>query len=211
MTTTIRLAPADVALLRRVITWRRTAGVMWQSWAGTYYAPDSLTRVTADDDTGRWAVGIAQRDGLRQPWPLYTWHEPTTVTEAVDLLVALGILPAHLSSAYTAGVRALADQVYDQVLKPACDRYYRTVKASRTADVELKAWNVGYYCATSITIDHLADALDVAPPDWGAMYDMAQEAGVCGCGAPAGPTGVCGRCHAEIADEVTVGRRMEAP
>lgn len=94
--------PGDRALLTRVHRWLRRNG--WQAsmpgWSDGR-GRDATVRVT-------WAEGmvrVTRRDAAGL-WPQYPRVYPVdSVREAVDLLVAAGVLPAELSSAYQAGRR----------------------------------------------------------------------------------------------------------
>ncbi len=72
-------------------------------YAGGRYEVDDLTRAWFDEDE----ITVERRDYPGQPWPMWgTPYRFRTVTEGVDLAVALGLLPAEFSSAYRAGQAA---------------------------------------------------------------------------------------------------------
>jgi hypothetical protein len=94
-----RLAAADRLLLRSVLSWARASG--WRGWkpANGY----QWNRVDSNDEVW-WYYDADDRDA----WTLVTNVVPaeacvTSVAQAVDVLVALGILPSELSSHYRAG------------------------------------------------------------------------------------------------------------
>jgi hypothetical protein len=121
------LSPADFSLVRAVVTWRRqhahssmypraefSTNRGWGhflSWTEAYPAPLRARRKVAvevahygsDDpeDCPRQLRLTLDRPG--DTGREGTEIEPRTVTEAVDLLVAVGFLPARFSSAYRAG------------------------------------------------------------------------------------------------------------
>lgn len=105
-----RMTVAEIRLLRAIAQWRRAERVDFFLWSGAggvkhgYLSWDGPMpgewrgSVTfSRDEPGR--IGVT-RDYRRQS---YQWHEVASVGEAVDLLVALGYLPARFSSAYSAG------------------------------------------------------------------------------------------------------------
>lgn len=64
---------------------------------------DELTRASFDADE----ITVERRDRTDQAWPAWgTRYRFRTVTEAVDLAVALGLLPVEYSSAYDYGYEA---------------------------------------------------------------------------------------------------------
>jgi hypothetical protein len=112
----VRMTVAEIAVMREIVKWRKAEGVdFWRSRA----------------PLGEWAEWHIRRDGKRlavivehpktspvlgwgrdEYWVPITW-EPgiNTFTQAVDVIVALGFLPARFSSAYRAGwEEALEDE-----------------------------------------------------------------------------------------------------
>ncbi|QDY06128.1 hypothetical protein FJK98_02260 [Micromonospora sp. HM134] len=101
--------PTDRQLLAAVHRWARTHGwtVTWVGWANAGSASNATIAVAWDDtevtvyrrpltEVGRqWYVGV---DGH------HSRHPVASVRQAVDVLVALDVLPAELSSAYRAAV-----------------------------------------------------------------------------------------------------------
>lgn len=88
---------SDRRLLAAVHRWARTHGwcSQWSGWSDGY-GTDSTIRVG-------WAEGVVQvsrREG-RHGFPVWpTEYRVGSVVQAVDVLVALGVLPPFLSSAY---------------------------------------------------------------------------------------------------------------
>jgi hypothetical protein len=92
----------DRALLIRVNRWGRENG--WETgWSGpTWQSKDRLTGVDWEPDDK--AIKVSRRTSQRQLWPLFgPWHPVSSVREAVDTLVMLGVLPVEFSSLYAAG------------------------------------------------------------------------------------------------------------
>ena len=94
-----RMTVAEIALMREIVTWRRVNSYayvprMWYS--GGPEAPG----VAWDFAAGQ--VGVTPRLDLVQ----LQWHDVDSLTQAVDVLTALGYLPARFSSAYRAGWEA---------------------------------------------------------------------------------------------------------
>ena len=92
------MQPEDFALLRSLVEWRRANGwtlersdagyVQWTSrdgWSVDVYLPGGA-EMTVESATRRFGV----------------WY-PLTVTAAVDVLVAVGVVPPELSSVFRAG------------------------------------------------------------------------------------------------------------
>ena len=103
MTTDARLSVHDIALLRRVIAWARAEGWRW-TWAIT--GAHTFTHDT---------VGEVELSAQNRYLTAYCWSGPRqehfefwprSVAEAVDVLVALGILPPELSSQWNSGYDA---------------------------------------------------------------------------------------------------------
>lgn len=99
------LDPAQAAderrLLAAVSRWARRNGWRRGAWSG-WHSPDGLVDVWVDRD------GLAVRRYDRTPGagvPRTMVCAVASVREAVDLLVASGVLPVEFSSAYTAGAR----------------------------------------------------------------------------------------------------------
>lgn len=113
-----RLTTAEIGLLREISRWRRNHGVTyfqwrpgvgfgvlteWKCWSG----PDRDRRMAnltyepeRDSRAARLLVSADYyRDDFRE-------IPAATVTQAVDMLVALGYLPQRFSSAYQAGWHA---------------------------------------------------------------------------------------------------------
>lgn len=79
-------------------------GGAWQ------FEVNELTRASFDEDE----ISVYRRDRTDQVWPTWgTKYRFRTVTEGVDLAVALGLLPAEFSSAHDAGYRDGRDDYRD--------------------------------------------------------------------------------------------------
>lgn len=103
----------DLTLLREVISWARAEG--WRSrdrWPGDLVVTWSIGPDVELGVPGRYVGACAPDDADRcepdQVWQIFTERRDTqvyvnTVREAVDVLAALGVLPARFSCAYTAG------------------------------------------------------------------------------------------------------------
>jgi hypothetical protein len=115
------LTTEEIGLLREIARWRRANGVSFFQWRPgvgfgvfsewkKYVNRDESVNVSYEPDRSggeekRPRLLVARnyyRDEL-QVLPV------STITEAVDVLVALGYLPARFSSAYRAGWEARAD------------------------------------------------------------------------------------------------------
>ncbi len=91
------LSASDRRLLAEVHHWARVNG--WSPRSRGWTNPDDTTAVTWDE--GEVRVWRRQRPNLYPTWP--TMYPVESIRQAVDLLVALGILPAELSSVYAEG------------------------------------------------------------------------------------------------------------
>ena len=101
----------DRKLLADVHRWARTNGWTWNSawcWQNATYATEATLAVEWDLDAR--TVIVRRGDGVVfRP----TTYPADTVREAVDLLVAIGILPARFARAYQAGVTAGFDMALE--------------------------------------------------------------------------------------------------
>lgn len=118
---------SDRCLLAAINRWRRSASAAsptrWEaSWDGWWHTADRLTEVC-------WAPERVPDDVLEVVWRERRYGPErratipvTSVRQAVDVLVALGILPPRFASAYTAASSAgyvLTGFVRDQRGRPA--------------------------------------------------------------------------------------------
>lgn len=107
---TVRMTVREIALMREIVKWRKANRID--------YLPDHSRYLTAGGRTVAWTtldiswdkpmVGVspAYYASAGSPGMPYEWHCVHSFTEAVDLLAALGYLPARFSTAYLAGYRA---------------------------------------------------------------------------------------------------------
>ncbi|WP_346536991.1 hypothetical protein [Micromonospora sp. DPT] len=90
---------ADRQLLADVHRWARTNGWNWHEcwgWVNAPYASEATLAVEWDD---AGVLTIRRGPVVFRP----TRYDVDSVRQAIDMLVALDILPAHLSSQYQAG------------------------------------------------------------------------------------------------------------
>jgi hypothetical protein len=103
MTDTVTAPTADRKLLADVHRWARTYGwtsAGWRGWQNARYEDQATVAVRTNEAGFQvWRKPADAPHFTGQP----TEYPADSVRQAVDLLVALGILPAQLSSAYTAG------------------------------------------------------------------------------------------------------------
>jgi hypothetical protein len=105
MTERPRMTDAEVAVMRAIVRWRREMGIEYDHDGAAYVDPHG-PRVTWDYSNGP-EIGYT-----RSPRKSFQWIAVSTVAEAVDILVALGFLPARFSSAYREGLRDGYDRGY---------------------------------------------------------------------------------------------------
>lgn len=89
-------------LLTNVHRWAHTNGWHWHEcwgWVNAPYASEATVGVDWDPDVRTITVRRNDGSGIFRP----TTYPTDSVRQAVDLLVAVGILPAQFSSAYAAG------------------------------------------------------------------------------------------------------------
>ena len=70
------------------------------------------------------------------------------------------------------------DRLYDELLKPLVDRYYKSLQALASLPVgddmrATRSWQLGRLDALEVEGDRIADVLEAARPDWAAMRDLA--------------------------------------
>ncbi len=77
------------------------------------YRPDECTQVSFDAD----GISIRRRSGTAATWPDFpdwsTRYTFRTVTEGVDIAVAIGLLPVDFSSAYEQGLEDAHSEIGD--------------------------------------------------------------------------------------------------
>lgn len=102
-----RLSLDEIALLREVVRWRRKSGGQFVWTSPAYHLGDGrvLAWLTPRSQATCMKVGVTP-DYLRVA---FVWHKVVSVAQAVNLLVALGYLPARFSESYRAGWDARAD------------------------------------------------------------------------------------------------------
>lgn len=104
----VRMTPEEIHLVRRIVRWRRDNDVRFIRWPkGGFGRFDEWYRWPAGG--GKMVVAFDEA-GLHVDRDYYgeddTINLPrVTVAEVVDMLVALGVLPARFSSAYETGWR----------------------------------------------------------------------------------------------------------
>lgn len=102
MTTTStrpRMTGREIALMRDIVTWRKAN--RWRHLPHYGYTGDPGSPAVSWylQTPGATEIGVTSQLDVEP----YEWHHVRSVTEAVDLLVALSYLPARFSSAYRAG------------------------------------------------------------------------------------------------------------
>jgi hypothetical protein len=97
-TETQRMSTGEIALVREIVRWRRNHGWIYRHPAAPWVESRTGRAVSLTEDGD---IGITA-DYHGGP---YEWYRARSLTEGVDLLVALGYLPARFSSAYEAGWR----------------------------------------------------------------------------------------------------------
>jgi hypothetical protein len=105
---------AEIALMREIVKWRRNhGGKLIYNLAARRGGPvgiekassEAITWLPSRVDTYRMTeIGWCEFNDL-MPW---IWYKVRTVTQAVDVLVAIGFLPSRFSSSYRAGWNASA-------------------------------------------------------------------------------------------------------
>lgn len=98
-----RMTVDEVALVREIVRWRRNRKAEYEhAWAALRMT-DGRSIAWNTYSALHWPkageIGVCA-DRRRRP---LCWHEVHSVTEAVDVIVALGYLPQRFSSAYRAG------------------------------------------------------------------------------------------------------------
>ena len=97
--TTPRMTVEEIRLMRAVVRWRREMGIEFIASAALWREPVvGGHAVSYDPPFGH--LGISHHGKAWQ------WITVASVTEAVDILVAKGFLPATFSSAYREGWEA---------------------------------------------------------------------------------------------------------
>jgi hypothetical protein len=96
-----RMTVREIALMREIVKWRRANGWIYLHPAAPWVESESGRAVSLTEDGD---IGITDDYHRAQ----YEWYRAHSVTEAVDLLAALGYLPARFSSAWWAGWNAAA-------------------------------------------------------------------------------------------------------
>jgi len=108
-----RMTVAEIGVMREIVKWRREAGHLFAPMNSRYLGHWAEWRdgarafgreVTVDHSIpGKFAVRPEGR------YVTGRWYVALSFTEAVDILVALGYLPARFSTAYRAGWDAAMD------------------------------------------------------------------------------------------------------
>lgn len=124
--------------------WRRTTGWTW-GWIRGLVNADSTRNATIAVDwqpAGNNPQGftVARRDDGTGRWTSPDFYPAADVRQAVDLLVAVGVLPARFSSAY--GVEAV---IADREAQAASPEVVNAV--AFTLEMELRGWLGPHYIA----------------------------------------------------------------
>lgn len=149
---TVRMTVREIALMRRIIAWRKAheiefvrRRVLGMYWVDAFGLTGPKRRAVALELNQRAALGVVA--GMHAG---YRWYEVESVTQAVDVLVAYGYLPAKFSSFYWSGA---ADTVV--VVRTALGEIH---DASVDGD-HARGWNG---CRASVAValsDHTAEVL----------------------------------------------------
>lgn len=96
-----RMTADEMAVLREIVKWRRATGGEYLPTWSRYRLADgrSFAWLSLDSYATCMKVGVCA-DIMRYQ---YTWHRIDSIQQGIDLLVALGYVPARFSSAYRAG------------------------------------------------------------------------------------------------------------
>lgn len=101
-----RLSLDELAVLREVVKWRRRSdvGADFDFFSPSYRfnGGRAIMWLTPSSQATCMKVGVTPDYSRVQS----VWHKVASVTQALDLLVALGYLPARFSTAYRAGWEA---------------------------------------------------------------------------------------------------------
>lgn len=104
-----RLTLDEIAMLREVVKWRRRSdvGADFDFFYSRYLFNGGrvFMWLKPNSQATCMKVGITPHYGVVAS----VWHKVASVTQALDLLVALGYLPARFSTAYRAGWDARAE------------------------------------------------------------------------------------------------------
>lgn len=117
MSSADRLSTEEVALLREIAKWRRENG-----WT---FGADSEACLLDWGKDGWWVrLDTIERPVVRidAPSTRIGSFKPESVRQAVDLLVALELLPHRFSSSYAVGAASAAIQVVAEVGTAAAQR-----------------------------------------------------------------------------------------
>jgi hypothetical protein len=159
------LTPDDRFLLRSVFAWARGRG-----WRGSRFGSGRRWDDAAGDNEVVWWYDAEDRDA----WTLLTNVVPSevcvrSVRQAVDVLVALGILPAHLSASWLAGRQSVYDRAEFRVTTPDGQRpgsngpMYSVVDAFKT---------LGFWRRNGWHDAYLERRWDKEPGDWERVSDV---------------------------------------
>lgn len=187
------LDPAAVAAIR----WALTHGWTYTYQLSHYTSPDGLTRVDVHTDG---EIAVRHRDDRRSGWCGADRYPVRSARQAVDVLAAIGVLPAHLSGAYAAGETA--------ALAGATTRYDRNggrwwlqwisdqdTPGMTRADVEAE---YGPLSTTPPPVDQQPTARECLTPVPGAEHLTCGTTAVGTVTAAGDPMPIC-QAHAEIA------------
>lgn len=104
-----RLTLDEIAVLREVVKWRLRSDVGadfdFSSPGYRLNGGRAFMWLKPGSQATCMKIGVTPKYSKAES----VWHKVTSVTQALDLLVALGYLPARFSTAYRAGWDARAD------------------------------------------------------------------------------------------------------
>lgn len=154
-----KLTADDRALLREVFRAARAKG--WsrahRDLAGRFWADDRDTHIELT--CNGWLITPISES------------ECVTVQLAVDILVAVGVLPIGFSSQWRDGFKVANDAVYDMV-KVQVAEWYDDLRSPVERGWP-KAEKVGYLQGVADAVDNICDVIGVTHPEWDHMRDAA--------------------------------------
>ncbi len=164
------LTPDDRRVIAAALRWGREQGY-YPAWGGRQCGPGD--RPTRSVCVRPWSDGtkaglVVSRPGL----PTFELVV-TSAREVVDVLCALGVLPIHMSSAYTAGRAAVVESVMTGCVRPMMDDWYGTAKAP-VRSATGRAHRNGYLDGVAEAVDAACESIGVEHPLWDDMREVAR-------------------------------------